>query len=60
MIYGSKWVNALAFLAICGAVLLSPVYLAWLAGGMVADRSERRRVSVLKGPCGTEAKLLNN
>ena len=60
MTYGSWWVNTIRFLAICAAIVLAPFYLLWLAGGMVADRLERRRVSLLKGPFWTEAKLLNN
>jgi hypothetical protein len=60
MIYGSWWVNTICFLAICGAVVLSPLYGLWVGCGMLADRADRRRVSMLKGPCRTEAKLFNN
>ena len=49
MTYGSWWVNTVCFLAICAAVVLSPLYLLWLAGGKWADRCERRRYSMLKG-----------
>lgn len=60
MTYGSWWVNTIAFLAICGAVVLAPVYGAWLVGGMIADRLERRRYRLLKGMPRYAAKLLNN
>jgi len=49
MIYGSWWVNTVCFLAICAAVLLSPVWGIWLCGGMVADNLERRSLKLLKG-----------
>lgn len=44
MIYKSPWVNAACFLLICGAVLVAPLYVAWIIGGIIADRAERRRV----------------
>lgn len=50
MIYGSRWGNAVAFLAISGAIAASPFYALWLVGGVLADRAERRRgLALLKG-----------
>ena len=49
MTYGSWWVNTICFLAICGAIVLAPGYLLWLAGGKIADRLECRSLKLLKG-----------
>lgn len=42
MIY-TRPVNIICALMIGLAVILSPFYLAWICGGMIADRLESRR-----------------